>query len=218
MAKIAICFNGCIRPNLETFKDNVSMLTECFHGHEIETFLFTWKYADSINAVGVIDHIIMMDEQKDEHLRRHFSSVVYSGGWAGEKVVHHAKSFIRNLSSFRYVESLNAGFEYICWARPDISFKINLEDGWLTEDMYAIPNNGCVDGNDQFGIGKIDVMIKAWDFGNLGRLSEAMRATPYPEHAMMKIQEENNVKRLNLVATHYVVNRVYEPDWSSRGK
>lgn len=213
--KIAVCFNGVIRPSLDAFRNNREKLLNCLDGHEVDTYLFSWMYKDTIDASDLVGNIILMREPMNEHIRSYFNyNYLRCDRNSVERLPNHLKTFYRNKFAFDMICNGLIKYDRVIYTRPDLEIEINLEDGWLDKEFYNYPT----EQNDQFGIATPEIMRAAWNFSNERHLGETMQRSINPEWTMDNIMMYNGVKTRVISKTGQgKLIRNWEM-WNSHGK
>ncbi len=195
--KIAILFNGLVRPTNKAFFDNRNLLFNSFWDNgefEIETFLFSWFTEHSKDSVyeEYADNYILLNEPSREYTRDVFKGK-YIGVVEDEyRICNHFKQFWRNKISIEFLQSHYNKYDYVVYSRPDLKIEFNPNDGWLDPDSYCMP--GPEQCNDQFGIATLENLYKVWNYRDIDILSTLISQNVNPEHTMCSIARMNSAK------------------------
>lgn len=208
--RVAVCIAGSMKVSAATVRRNIEVLLEGSNIHESNRDILFCSYDDdkSIDLIRLlnIDCSILIKQSSFENKYVHILTDDRLG------IRNQMCMFLRNKYLFDFVKNSKI-YTHILYMRPDLNLSFNFFEH-IESNSYIMPRphsgNGIINHIDHCGFGKVDIVSKAWDFGDqLIDKVHPQNSIPYrsPEFVLKEMCEEKGIKLEYFFIDHYSLIR-----------
>jgi hypothetical protein len=187
---VTLLIRGPIRPTDQSALDNINFFLKSLEGHSVCSYLWAWDtpIARQLLTRVVIDHVLLVEEPSDDYIH----SVIGKDF----SMTNYIRCFKQYWSMKRATEWVGEAHDFVVQFRADMRIQIADLSSWLNPEHYTTIHTRFDKEftNDQFGIAKIDVMRRAWNYHDEATLIEFMKSARCPEDVLDRIVLKNDVK------------------------
>jgi hypothetical protein len=186
MEKVALLFRGPVRPELEPCVANFHLLKTCFNNYEITTFVVAWdtEMGQAFKTMNIADHCVLLPKPTDQDM---FNNLSPGGTQPFPKLLNFGFNAYRQMINVRalldLMDSTKITFDWVVIARLDQRMRVDPRI-YMFDGAYTAPNVDTHPINDQFGIGRPNIVRRAWDYETFENMAHHFRHNDNPEEAL----------------------------------
>jgi hypothetical protein len=97
---------------------------------------------------------------------------------------------------------------WVVLTRPDLYCAPGPIERWMNEGCYTMPQPCCYPSvNDQFAVARLDILKKAWDWGDFANQNRLLDGCENPEGALGRNLSEKGIKTMRVEPVKYELRR-----------